>query len=247
MYILFSPSEAKNDISPYNSIDKDSFIFEDLYRARLQALKKYQNYLNCADLDALKKLFGLKKESEIELYKKIDILKAKTNKAILRYSGVGYEYLGYKNLLEDEKEFLDNHLIIFSNLFGPLLAKDRIPLYKLKQGERIDDFIFENFYRENFTSYLDELLKDRLVIDLRASFYDKFYRPSTPFFSMKFLKNSKSVSHWAKAYRGMVAKELAKHKPKNEKELMDIEFKNLKIKEIKRSGLKNELVFDIVD
>ena len=246
MYILFSPSEAKSDTSLYNSINKNSFIFEDLYEIRQQALKKYQDYLNSADIDALKKLFGLKKETEIESYKSIDIFKAKTNKAILRYSGVGYEYLGYKNLLEDEKEFLDNHMIIFSNLFGPLLAKDKIPLYKLKQGERIGDFIFENFYRENFTNHLDKLLKDRLVIDLRASFYDKFYKPSTPFFSMKFLKNSKSVSHWAKAYRGMVAKELAKYKPKNEKELMNIEFKNLKIKEIKRSALKNELIFDII-
>ncbi len=246
MYILFSPSEAKSDTSLYNSINKNSFIFEDLYEIRQQALKKYQDYLNSADIDALKKLFGLKKETEIESYKSIDIFKAKTNKAILRYSGVGYEYLGYKNLLEDEKEFLDNHMIIFSNLFGPLLAKDKIPLYKLKQGERIGDFIFENFYRENFTNHLDKLLKDRLVIDLRASFYDKFYKPSTPFFSMKFLKNSKSVSHWAKAYRGMVAKELAKYKPKNEKELMNIEFKNLKIKEIKRNALKNELIFDII-
>ena len=246
MYILFSPSEAKSDTSLYNSIDKNSFIFEDLYEIRLQALKKYQDYLNSADFNALKKLFGLKKENEIELYKSIDIFKAKTNKAILRYSGVGYEYLGYKNLLEDDREFLDNHMIIFSNLFGPLLAKDKIPLYKLKQGERIGNFIFENFYRENFTNHLDRLLEDRLIIDLRASFYDKFYKPNKPFFSMKFLKNSKSVSHWAKAYRGMVAKELAKYKPKNEKELMDIEFKNLKIKEIKRSALKNELVFDII-
>ena len=246
MYILFSPSEAKSDTSLYNSINKNSFIFEDLYEIRQQALKKYQGYLNSADLDALKKLFGLKKETEIESYKSNDIFKAKTNKAILRYSGVGYEYLGYKNLLEDDREFLDNHMIIFSNLFGPLLAKDKIPLYKLKQGERIGNFIFENFYRENFTNHLDRLLEDRLIIDLRASFYDKFYKPNKPFFSMKFLKNSKSVSHWAKAYRGMIAKELAKYKPKNEKELMNIEFKNLKIKEIKRSAPKNELVFDII-
>ncbi len=243
MKILFSPSEAKIDLATYDKIDQNSFLFKDLYKKRVYVLEKYQQFIKNATDNELKKLFGVK---DIDLFKSLDIFQNKTLKSIQRYSGVAFEYLNYKTLDSESKEFLHNNLIIFSNLFGPILAKDHIPYYKLKQGERLGEFKIEDFYKQNFSNALDEYLKDELILDLRASFYEKFYIPNKKYITMKFLKNGKSISHFAKAYRGKVVRILALNRPKNEDELYNIEFENLKIVEIIEKSLKKEFIFEIV-
>ncbi len=247
MIILFSPSEAKTDINTYNHIDKNSFIFSKLYSKRERALKIYQDFIKLSSEKELIKLFGIKNSKYLNDLKKINIFYSQTNKAVIRYSGVGYKYLGYDSLDNDAKNFIDSHLIIFSNLFGPILSKDHIPYYKLKQGEKIGDFAFERYYNENFSDTLDNFLKDKFIIDLRASFYNKFYTPKNDYLTFKFLKNGKVVSHWAKAYRGIVAREIAKIRPKNENEFMRIDFETLQITEVKQIKNNKELVFEILE
>jgi len=246
MKILFSPSESKSIESPHKAIDFKNLLFENLADKRKYAVEKYQNFIDNATTDELKKIYGIKNEKLLDTLSNINILQNDTQKAILRYNGVGYEYLAYHTLDKKAQKFLDNNMIIFSNLFGAILAKDKIPYYKLKQGEKIDGFAFENYYKKEFSSALDDFLKNELIVDLRAGFYDKFYVPCQTYYTFKFLKNSKVVSHWAKAYRGLVARDLAIFQPKSEDDLMNIEFKNLKIKEIKEIKNKKELVFDII-
>ena len=167
--------------------------------------------------------------------------------AILRYTGVAYDYLDYPTLNDKEQNFIDNSLIIFSNILGAIKAGENIPNYKSKQGEKLGDFIIEKFYKKETSSTLDSYLKDELIVDLRAGFYDKFYVPNKPYITMKFIKNGKVVSHWAKAYRGKVVRELAKYQPNTQEELSQIVFKNLRIKEILQKGNKKEFVYEITE
>ncbi|MFC2490453.1 MAG: peroxide stress protein YaaA, partial [Prevotella sp.] len=46
----------------------------------------------------------------------------------------GYKHLDYRSLDSAAQEFVDKNTLIFSNLFGPVLAADALPEYKLKQG-----------------------------------------------------------------------------------------------------------------
>jgi cytoplasmic iron level regulating protein YaaA (DUF328/UPF0246 family) len=64
---------------------------------------------------------------------------------------------------------------------------------------------------------------------------------------MKFLKNNKVVSHWAKAYRGIILKEIAKNNVNTIDELLKLEIQNLIIKEIKKIGKKKEIVYEIIE
>ena len=64
---------------------------------------------------------------------------------------------------------------------------------------------------------------------------------------MKFLKNGKTVSHWAKAYRGLVLRELAKHNISSLKEFMSLEIENLRVQEIKKMKNKTEIVYNIIE
>lgn len=245
MTILFAPSEGKREGGTLPPIDKTAFCFENLYSRRLDALNSYRDFVSSADIPALSKLTGIKDKKQLERYRK-DIFKEPTMKAVERYDGVAYDYLGYESLPQEAKNYIDEHLIIFSNLFGPLCAKDRIPNYKIKQGEHIGAFAPEKFYREYFSEALDSYLKKRgAIVDLRAGFYDKFYKIGLPYITMKFLKNGKSVSHWAKAYRGILLKEMAKSAIIDEDDLMAMDIEGLSIVEIKRVKNKKEIVYEI--
>jgi len=247
MKILFSPSESKEENSPLNPLKKKDFLFPELFDKRLFIIEKYLHYMSEASLADLRTLFGIKDESECKKFRSLDTLHVKTQKAVLRYNGVAYEYLDYSSLNKDEQTFIDKNVIIFSNLFGPILCENHIPYYKLKQGSSLKDFKIEKFYKEHFSKALDNFLQDEFVLDLRAGFYEKFYSLKQPYITTKFMKNGKVVSHWAKAYRGLMLRDLAKYRPNSLKEFEQINFQNLKINSIKESKLKKEYIFDICE
>ena len=168
-------------------------------------------------------------------------------KAILRYTGVAFDAMDYENLEEKAQIYCDENIVLFSNLFGPLKASDLIPDYKLKQGAVLDSIDLIKEYKINTKSFLDSYLGDE-VVDLRAGFYDKFYKPNTftNVVTYKFLKNGKVVSHWAKHYRGLVVKELAKNNIQNFKELMDLKIEGLNLLEIQEKKNLKTLVMEIV-
>lgn len=247
MKILFSPSEAKTQLLSEPCIGKQSFIFPSLYPKRLEVLRIYDAYCQKASLPELEKLFGIKDARKIEELLMLPLEKAFTCKAIERYSGVAYEHLSYSTLEKNSQHWIDENVMIFSNLFGPLLAKDLIPHYKLQQGEALGPFKPEVFYKAQGSASIDAWLKDDAVLDLRAGFYEKFYTLRQPYNTMKFLKKGKVVSHFAKAYRGNVLRQLALFKPKSEEAFTQIAFENLRIVEIKQSALKREYVYEIID
>ena len=233
MKILFAPSESKSDISNFGFISKNSFFLPQLYSKRVEAINKYNEFNQNSPKDG----FGDDRS---------DIFTRKTQKAVLRYNGVAFKHLDYDSLDEDSQKYIDENLIIFSNLFGAIKADDLIPNYTFKQGSKIDDFKIEKFYKDNFSQKLDEYLENEDILDLRAKFYDKYYKPKN-FTTIKFIKNGKIVSHWAKAYRGEFLRQLALHKIKNIDELMKLELKNLKLKEIIETKNYKEIVFEIVE
>ncbi len=120
MKILFAPSEAKRTGGVQNHMQ---FCFN---IDREEILQKYDTIIKSGDKEKILKLFGTKELLDV------DIFNSPTLKAVQRYTGVAYEYLDYNSLHTLYQEFIDEHLITFSNLFGPLCAKDLIPFYKLK-------------------------------------------------------------------------------------------------------------------
>ncbi len=245
MKILFSPSETKIAGGEETSFDKKSFIFPELYEKRMEIVKQYNEFILNAPKEELIKLFGTKKEEVLTQYSK-DLFKSSTMKVIQRYDGVAFDYLEYSKLAKNEQNYIDENVIIFSNLFGALKAGDKgLPDYKLKQGETFNGLKIEKFYNDNFSNALDEYLKDEDIIDLRAGFYEKFYKIEKPYTTMKFIKDGKVVSHWAKAYRGIILKLLAQNNIKTIDELMNMQIENLKIEEIKKQKLKTEIVYSI--
>ncbi len=246
MKILFSPSETKYKGGMKEQLTKDSFLFPELFNYRTEAINKYQNFIGNATDEQLVKLFGTKKQDVINYYKN-NLQDVELMKAVERYDGVAYDYLKYSDLNNDEKDYIDSNVIIFSNLYGPILASDKVQDYKLKQTEKLDNFALEDFYREHFSEQLDQFLENEDILDLRAGFYEKFYKILKPYTTMKFIKDGKVVSHWAKAYRGIVLREMSKNNIQSISELMNMEIDNLSIHEIKEQKNKKEIVYNILE
>jgi len=231
MKILLAPSEAKSKGGNFPPINKESFSFPEIYDKRVEVLKKYDKFLKTTN-DY--KNFGDDKSS---------VFTRPTKKAILRYTGVAFKHLDYESLDKNSQNYIDENLFIFSNLFGVIKAKDKIPYYVLKQGKK-PGFDIYKIHKEIFTPILEEINEKETFIDLRAKFYEKIYKPKNSI-TFSFIKNGKIVSHFAKAYRGLLTRFIAINKPKNIDELLKIEFLNIKIIEIKEKKGNLEIVCEI--
>jgi cytoplasmic iron level regulating protein YaaA (DUF328/UPF0246 family) len=244
--ILFAPSEGKRPGGDLPPIAEDAFCLPELYPRRVEAARRYVDFVRKADDSIIVKLFGVKEAALLARWR-ADLFTTPSMKAVLRYDGVAYDHLDYPALGDSAQRYVDENLIIFSNLFGPVSAKDRLPDYKLKQGESIGDFAPEKFYKTHFSDALTAYLETRgPVVDLRAGFYEKFYKIPLPHLTMKFLKNGRSVSHWAKAYRGLVVRRMAEEGIESEEALMAMDVEGLALKEIVEGRRKKEIVYEIV-
>ncbi|WP_419774361.1 YaaA family protein [Halarcobacter sp.] len=246
MKILLAPAETKNSGGENKPFCKENFFLEELFEKREEIFNTYEEYVSSLTIEELSKWFGLKKLEEVEKYK--TSLKDKpTMKAINRYEGVAFDALDYKNLDEKTQKYIDENVLLFSNLFGPIKANDLVPDYKYKQGTKLPNINVEKFYLENFSDSLDEFVGEE-VIDLRAGFYEKFYKvKKANVLTFKFIKDGKVVSHWAKFYRGKLLQEIAKNDIKNHSEFMQMQIPGLKLEEIQEKKNVKLLIMSIED
>ena len=245
MKILLAPSETKKSggKTPFRL---ESLLFASLTPHRKELLDAYQRIVDQGDMQVLSKMFGLKKESDIQAHCR-NILASPAMKAIERYTGVAFDHLNYASLGNDAKHYVDTHVILHSNLFGFLRANDLIPEYRLKQGEAVGDIKVDAFYRKHGAPLMEAYLKNEEILDLRAGYYDKFYKPKRPYMTLKFLKEGKAVSHWAKAYRGLVLRAAAQAQVESLDDFLKLPIEGLRIEEIQTKGNKTEVIYAIAE
>ncbi len=241
LYTLFSPSEGKHHGGSGQPLSRLLFDLQ----PRKQILEAYDAIVNSGNSEAIKMLFGYKKDADCAPYLG-RVFETATMPAIKRYDGVAYDFLNVASLDDAATEYLYSHTIIFSNLYGPIMGGDFIADYKVKQGNDIGSITPDLYYKKGFTEALDALLEGQEILDLRAGYYDKFYKPSQPFTTLKFMKEGKVVSHWAKAYRGIVLREIAKHHVESIRDFMKLEIEGLKVEEVKKGKNKTEIVYSII-
>lgn len=238
--ILFSPSEGKK-----NGGSEKAKELLGSNAARKDILVNYQEIMKNNKEDEIINLFGIKNFKECLHYIN-DPFNAPLMLAIQRYKGVAYDYLQYEKLTLKAQKYLQENTIIFSNLYGPIKGGDTIINYKVKQGNSVGDIIPEKFYKERFSYQLDLYLSQDDILDLRAGYYEKFYKPTKQYTTLKFLKDGKVVSHWAKAYRGLVLKAIAENNITSLEAFQKLEIENLQVKEIQIKKNITQIIYEIV-
>jgi len=243
LYTLFSPAESKEAGGNLPPINPKSFIFPSLYEKRFELFQKFENHKKTLNEKELLEFFELKILDEASEYRS-SIFELPTQKAVLRYSGVAYKALDFYSIDNDAKKYIFENVVIFSNLFGPLLGGDEIPNYKLKQGSKIDGVDAAKHYKKEFSASLDAMFDGYELVDLLAGYYEKFYESKVRTLKPKFLKNGKVVSHNAKEHRGFFLREIAISGAQSIDDVMNLQMKNLKLVEIIEKGKQIEPVFE---
>ena len=243
MKILLAPAETKLPNGDGQSFCKDNFSFPSIFDARVEVFDQYEKLLESSNEEELSRWFGLKNINDVKKYSQ-SLKNKPTMKAIQRYTGVAFEALNYSILKKEQQQYIDNNVLLFSNLFGVVKAKDLIPDYKYKQGAKLPHIDIERFYKKNLKNTLDNYLEDEIV-DLRAGYYDKYYKTISPTITFKFLRDGKVVSHWAKHYRGLVVKKMAQQNIQSFEELMNMQIDGLHLIEIQEKKHIKILIMEI--
>ncbi len=245
MNILLAPAESKSTGGAEASFNIKNFFLEDNFDKRKEVLDLYETHVENLSHEELSSWFSLKKMSEVARYKESLLGKA-GKKAILRYTGVAFDAISYESLNKEAQNYIDENVIIFSNLFGPIKAKDIIPDYKFKQGAKLPSFNLEKYYLEHFSKSLDACLDDE-IIDLRAGYYEKFYKcTNKKVLCFKFLKDGKVISHWAKHYRGILLNVLSKNNIQSFSEFMHLSIPGLEVIEIEEKKNVKTMIMSII-
>lgn len=234
MKILLAPSESKNEGGEQKFKLENLSFYNELGGLRSELWAKYLGVFACGDPAAICALTGLKNPQNVDF----DLAMS----AIERYSGVAYDYLDFSSLHKKALNFLDENLLIFSNLFGIVKPNDLLPNYKLKQGAKCAGIDTAKFYQKKLSEFLDEYLAGDEILDIRAEFYNKFYTPKHKYFTLKFFKNDKVVSHFAKAYRGRILRYLAQNCCSSFDEFLALKIPELKLLDIEK--IKNKITYN---
>tara|TARA_B100001250_G_scaffold393458_1_gene396291 strand:+ start:506 stop:1201 length:696 start_codon:yes stop_codon:yes gene_type:complete len=220
MKYLIPPSEGKSKVISQDVLFSDTnFKFEDPVNQIVRLLSLIQD-------EDLSSVYGTSEEKAMIFHRQNqDIFNSKCAYAIERYTGVVYEHLSWESLNQKAKNFLENHIYIFSGLFGMVTPKTLIPDYKLKMNVLSLQYHWNQILTE-------ELKKEDLVIDLLPQVHRKAYTKGSNVISIDFQvikKGKKSAAgHFGKAVKGQLIRYIAQNQISNIDDFGGFEYSGFK-------------------
>lgn len=103
--------------------------------------------------------------------------KAKSLQAALAFKGEVYRGLDAETLNENAQDYLNQDLFILSGLYGILKPSDRVMLYRLEMGSKLDVKGSKNlygFWKETLTDFVNsKMKKNEPLLNLASNEYAK--------------------------------------------------------------------------
>lgn len=205
MKIILSPSKTQNKTQLSNekimnllNKDKTDNLFKILKvysKSQFQQLMKIKNKL----LDETYNIFQEHHSSSL------------SKQAIKLYQGVAFEQINLDIYNQKQKQYLDNHLIILSAMYGALKPNDYISPYRLDMTMRPEGINLYEYWQDD----INNLFKDEdTIINLASNEFSKMLKPlKDKLITIDFKdedKNGKlkTISYNAKKARGEMVHQL---------------------------------------
>ncbi|MFV0469865.1 MAG: YaaA family protein [Dysgonomonas sp.] len=185
--------------------------------------KELNELLSQLDVEELKALMKINPSQAMDVFQYVhgfDLHKVSKRQAVFVYNGIAYSGLDPRSMSESDIDYAQDHLIIFSGLYGMLRPLDLIKPYRLELQTKLvnpkgDDLY--KYWREELTSNLKKRLSadDKIWINLTSSEYtkaiDKKRLPVdttiiTPDFKQQTANGYRQVIVHTKKARGMLAR-----------------------------------------
>lgn len=205
MLVLLPPSETKAVGGDGDPLDLDRLSFPDLNPVRRKLAEALVNL--AADVPASRAALGLSERQDAEVARNAALFDSPTMPALLRYTGVLYDALGFGSFTRAETRRAGGRLAVASALFGVVRATDPIPAYRCSGNSALPGV---GSLRELWRPVLEPALQlDELVVDLRSGTYANLAALPGAVTVRVASPTGTTVSHHNKAHKGRLARALA--------------------------------------
>jgi len=227
MLVLLPPSETKSVGGEAPPLAFDRLSWPELTESRVRTARLLGQVSGKprAGLTAL----GLTQGQSGELRQNLELRTSATMPAIERYTGVLYDALDIRSLTAAQRRTADARLAIGSALFGLIRAGDLIPAYRLSASSRLPRVrSLSAMWRACVGPLLENLADEGIVVDLRSGAYQSL-APLPRALTIRVVSEREGgmravVSHFNKASKGSIARELAvaSHEPRSAEEVAEL-------------------------
>ncbi|MFQ7260870.1 MAG: peroxide stress protein YaaA [Christensenellales bacterium] len=164
-------------ISPAKKMNIDSDVFQGVSVPYfIEKAEFLRNILKSMSYEELKKLWKCNDKIaalNFERLKNMDSKNALTP-AILSYDGIQYKYIAPNVFTYDQLNYINEHLIILSGLYGMLRPFDGVIPYRLEMQTKLSGENFKSLYDFWGSSVADVLSKETdTIINLASKEYSK--------------------------------------------------------------------------
>ncbi|NDW09942.1 YaaA family protein [Dysgonomonas sp. 520] len=199
--------------------------------------KELNSLLQNLNMEDVKTLMKINPAQAMEVYQYIHGFgsgKAPEKQAAFAYNGIAYSGLNVRGFSSSELDYLQDHLVVLSGLYGALRPLDMIKPYRLEMQIKLENDKAKDLYaywKPTLTNYLSErlLADDKIWVNLMSTEYtkaiDKKKLPEgtqiiTPDFKEQTDKGYRQVVVYTKKARGMLARFILKHRLTSADDLM---------------------------
>lgn len=144
MRFLLSPSKTMEETKPCKG---QSIVFPKMRKRVLEHLRQFT-------LDELERYYGVNRKIALENYQRLRDFKEE-NTALYAYTGQQFKYLDAPSLKRSEADYLNNHLVILSAMYGAVRPYDCIGLYRLPMALKMDGTKLSILWRERLVPHFE--------------------------------------------------------------------------------------------
>lgn len=212
MIVLLPPSETKRSGGEGPPLNLDALSCPQLTALRTTLVGELVEL--AADREAARAALGLSAGQDAEIDRNAALRHSPTAPAITRYTGVLYDALDVGSLHGAPAARAAARLAVGSALFGLLRADDPVPAYRLSASSKLPGRPgLARRWRPVLGPVLAAIADGELVVDLRSGSYAALAKlPGAVRVDVVAEYSDgrrKTVSHFNKAHKGLLARELA--------------------------------------
>lgn len=246
MLTIISPAKSQDFTPQIADLPSSQPIFTEQTQHLLQICKNLST-------DQIKKLMSISdKLADLNYNRFQDFNNHSAKQAIFAYDGDVYSNIDRKNFTKPQLNFLQDHLLIISGLYGLLKPLDLIKPYRLEMVTKLPNLIkLPKFWQDYITFYINKKLssqENKYLVNLASSEYsssinlDNLKYPMINIYFKEYKNNKlQIIGINAKKARGTMVHFISKHLIDIPEELKD--FSELGYKYSKNDSTNSDWIF----
>ncbi len=201
MKIILSPSKTQSLSCPMVGYNKELFNKE-----KSLNLFSILRVMDKIELGRLFKIKGKLLDYTYDLYQGFDV-SGKRFDPINCYDGVVYEALGLRNFTDQQRKFLEEHLVVLSAMYGILEPGVGIWPYRLDFKTRLLNIDLYEYWQDEVLEYFRDI---DIIINLASEEFSSILKPlKKRMLNIHFIEDDDRVlSYRVKKARGLMADEI---------------------------------------